>query len=118
MRIQKKNHSTATIQHNKNAISMLKDSNGIERSNHEDKDNIIWEAFRLAPVVAGLYITLAHTTSAFSLPLNHYGSSSRLQLLGYSSSISVFSLSVSTTIPDLTISEFISQTMNLRKQIE
>jgi hypothetical protein len=32
--------------------------------------------------------------------------------------ISVFYLSVCTTIPDLTISEFISWTTNLRKQIE
>jgi hypothetical protein len=32
--------------------------------------------------------------------------------------MSVFSLPVSTTIPDLTISEFISWTTNLRKQIE
>jgi hypothetical protein len=56
--------------------------------------------------------------SDFSPPLTYHGSSSRLHLSGYSTLVSAFSLSVSTTIPDLTISEFISWTMNLRKQIE
>jgi hypothetical protein len=66
---------------------------------------------RLVPLVVRLYLTLAHTTSAFSLPLTHYGSSSRLQLPGYNPSASTFSLPVSTTI-----SEFNSWTTNLRKQ--
>jgi hypothetical protein len=39
-------HSTATINHNINAITMLKDSNGLERYQHEDKATIIWEAFK------------------------------------------------------------------------
>jgi hypothetical protein len=69
-------------------------------------------------VVSGLYLILAHATSAFSLPLTHYGSSSRVQLSGYSPLALAFSLPVSTTILDLTISKFISRTTNLRKQIE
>jgi hypothetical protein len=72
----------------------------------------------LVSVVIGLYLTLIHVTSASSLPLAHYGFSSRLQLSGYSPSASVFSLSACTTISDLTISKFISRTTNLRKQIE
>jgi hypothetical protein len=38
-----------------------------------------------------------------------------VSVAGYSPSASVFSLSVSTSIPDLTISEFISWTTNLKK---
>jgi hypothetical protein len=60
----------------------------------------------LVPVVVWLYLTFAHVTPAFSQPLAYYGSSSRLQYSGYSPSTSAFSLSVSTTIPALTISEF------------
>ncbi len=71
---------------------------------------------RLVPVVVWLYLTLAHATSAFSLPLAHYGSSSRLQLPSCSPSASAFSLLISTTIPDLTISEFILRITNLRKK--
>jgi hypothetical protein len=61
-------------------------------------------------------ISLSLTSHQISLSLTHYGSSSRLQLLGYSPSISAFSLPVSTTIPDLTILEFNSWTTNLRKK--
>jgi hypothetical protein len=65
-----------------------------------------------------LYLTLAHATSAFYLPLTHqHSSSSRLQYSDYSRSASTFSLSVSTTIPDLTILEFIFWTTKLRKQL-
>jgi hypothetical protein len=35
---------------------------------------------KLVAVVVSLYLILAHTTLAFSPPLIHYGSSSRLQL--------------------------------------
>jgi hypothetical protein len=77
-----------------------------------------WSIIRLVPVVTGLYLTLIHTTSAFSLALADYGFSSRLQLSDYSPSTSTFSLPVSTTIPDLTISKFILWITNLRKQIE
>jgi hypothetical protein len=38
----------------------------------------------LVPVVTYLYFTLTHTTSVFSLPLVHYGSSSKLQLSAHS----------------------------------
>jgi hypothetical protein len=71
---------------------------------------------RLVPVVVWLYLILTHATSAFSLPLTHQRSSSRLQHPGYSPSASAFSLPVITTIPDLTISEFNSWRTNLRKQ--
>jgi hypothetical protein len=67
-------------------------------------------------VVALLYLNLTHATSAFSLPLTHYGSSNRLHLPGYTPSASAFSLQVSTTIPDLTILEFNLCPTNLRKQ--
>jgi hypothetical protein len=66
---------------------------------------------KLVLVVVWLYLTLIRTTSAFSLPLAHYGSNSRLQLPDYSPSASAFSLPVSTTIL-----EFNSWTTNLRKQ--
>jgi hypothetical protein len=39
-------HSTATINHNRNAIMMLKDRNGNEKFAHEEKATIIWEAFK------------------------------------------------------------------------
>jgi exonuclease III/regulator of replication initiation timing len=39
-------HSTASIRHNKNSIMMLKDRDGLEKYNHEDKAEIIWEAFK------------------------------------------------------------------------
>jgi hypothetical protein len=68
--------------------------------------------------IVWLYLTLVHITSAFSLFIVMHGSSSMLQHPGYSRSVSVFSLTVNTTISDLTISEFISRTTNLRKQIE
>jgi hypothetical protein len=54
--------------------------------------------------------------SAFSLSLTQHGSSSRLQHPGYNPSASAFSLSVSTTILDLTILEFNLWTTNLRKK--
>jgi hypothetical protein len=71
----------------------------------------------LVLVVASLYFTLVYIMLVLSLSLTHYDSS-RLQYLGYNSSASVFSLLVNNIISDLTISEFILQTMNLRKQIE
>jgi hypothetical protein len=40
--------------------------------------NEIVLVFRLVLVVVCLYLTLIHVTSDFSLPLVHYGSSSRL----------------------------------------
>jgi hypothetical protein len=73
---------------------------------------------RLVPVVVCLYLTLTHATSVFSPPLVQHNSTSRLQHPGYNPSASTISLLVSTTITDLTISEFIWRTMNLRKQIE
>jgi hypothetical protein len=75
-------------------------------------------SIRLVFVVVGLYLILIHAMSVFSLPLTHYGFSSRLQLSGYSQLASAFSLPVSIIILNLTISEFISWTTNLRKQIE
>jgi hypothetical protein len=71
---------------------------------------------RLVPLIIWSYLTLTHVTPGFSLPLIHQCSSNRLQHPGYILSVSVFSLSVSTTIPDLTILEFNSWTTNLRKQ--
>jgi hypothetical protein len=46
------------------------------------KRTLSWaiHCIRLVPVVIWLYLTLAHATLAFSLPLIHYVSSSRLQL--------------------------------------
>jgi hypothetical protein len=41
-------------------------------------------SIRLVLVVTWLYLLLAHATSAFSLPLAHHGSSSRLQLPAHS----------------------------------
>jgi hypothetical protein len=66
-----------------------------------------WAALRLVPLVAWMYLIFTHVTSVFFFPLAHQRSSSRLQYSGYIPSVSVFSLSVSTTIPDLTILEFI-----------
>jgi hypothetical protein len=74
---------------------------------------------RLVLVVACLYLNLNHSMSNISLPLDHQHSSSSLQHLAHShisiSHISLLSLPVSTTIPGLTISEFILWTINLRK---
>jgi hypothetical protein len=39
-------HSTATITHNENSIMMLKDINGVEKFRHEEKAEIIWEAYK------------------------------------------------------------------------
>jgi hypothetical protein len=64
------------------------------------------------------YLTLDHTTSVFSLPFDYQRSSSNLhQPTTFSPQSHQHSLSVSTTIPDLTILEFISWTANLRKQL-
>jgi hypothetical protein len=41
-----KNHANATIRHNKNSIRMLRDSEGVEKFGHEEKAEIIWEAFK------------------------------------------------------------------------
>jgi hypothetical protein len=62
---------------------------------------------RLVPVIVCLYLTLIHATSVFSIPLAHQRYSSMLQHPGYSPSVSAFSLTVSTTILDLIIFEFI-----------
>jgi hypothetical protein len=72
---------------------------------------------RLVPVVVWLYLTLVHAMSAFSLSLAHQRSSSRLQHSSYNPSASAFSFPVSTTIPNLTILEFIFWTIKLRKQL-
>jgi hypothetical protein len=76
------------------------------------------KAIRVSAVsLAGFcYPTLAYITSAFFLYLIHYGSSNRLQFSGYRLSASAFSLTVSTIILDLIISEFNLWTTNLRKQ--
>jgi hypothetical protein len=76
-----------------------------------------YQIFRLISVVVWLYLTFTYGTSAFSLPLAHYSSNIRLQHLGYSPLASAFSLLISTTIPDLTILEFIFWTTKLRKQL-
>jgi hypothetical protein len=61
-----------------------------------------------------MYLTLAHVSF---LPLAHQRSSSRLHHPAYSPSASAFSLLVSTTIPDLTILEFMFWTTKFRKQL-
>jgi hypothetical protein len=61
---------------------------------------------RLVSVVVRLYLNLTHITSAFSFPLTHERSSSRLQRIQPTSTsasvISAFFVPVSTTILDLT----------------
>jgi hypothetical protein len=39
-------HATATSNHNRNTIMMLKDNNGQEKYSHEEKVVLIWEAFK------------------------------------------------------------------------
>jgi hypothetical protein len=39
-------HANATIRHNKNSIMSLKDRDGIDKFTHEEKAEIIWEAFK------------------------------------------------------------------------
>jgi hypothetical protein len=39
-------HTTASIQYNKNTIMMLKDGNGQEKHEHEDKAVLLWESFK------------------------------------------------------------------------
>jgi hypothetical protein len=39
-------HINATIRHNKNSIMVFKDRNGIEKNNHDDKAQLLWEAFK------------------------------------------------------------------------
>jgi hypothetical protein len=39
-------HANATIRHNKNSIMSLKGKDGIEKIGHEEKAEIIWEAFK------------------------------------------------------------------------
>jgi hypothetical protein len=39
-------HSTATIKYNKNNIMILKDKDGHEKFEHEDKATLLWEAFK------------------------------------------------------------------------
>jgi hypothetical protein len=36
----------ASIKNNKNTIMVLKDSNGQEKHNHEDKASFLWDAFK------------------------------------------------------------------------
>jgi hypothetical protein len=65
-----------------------------------------------------LYLNLVYATLTFFLPLAHHGYSSRLHHPAHNHiSINHISLlsPVSTTITGITISEFISWTMNLRK---
>jgi hypothetical protein len=79
----------------------------------------VLQLIRLVPVVVWLYLILAHAMSAFSLPLVHHDSNNRLQHPAHIH-ISIrhirLSIAVSTTIPDLTILEFIFWTIKLRKQ--
>jgi hypothetical protein len=42
----KKIHANATIKHSKSCIRYLKDSNGVEKFQHDDKANLLWEAFK------------------------------------------------------------------------
>jgi hypothetical protein len=42
----KKFHATATIKHNKNAIMILRNGSGEEKFSHEDKAQILWEAYK------------------------------------------------------------------------
>jgi hypothetical protein len=65
-------------------------------------------------MVVTLYLNLSHSTSAFSLslsPTSAPAASYNIQPIA----TSAFSLPVSTIISDLTISEFILWTTNLRK---
>jgi hypothetical protein len=39
-------HANATVKHSKNCIRSLKDNNGVEKFQHEDKASLLWEAFR------------------------------------------------------------------------
>jgi hypothetical protein len=39
-------HATKTIKHNKNALMMLKNGSGEEKYSHEDKAQILWEAYK------------------------------------------------------------------------
>jgi hypothetical protein len=39
-------HANATIRHNKNSIMALKDSNGHDKSKHEDKASIFWDSYK------------------------------------------------------------------------
>jgi hypothetical protein len=39
-------HVIGTIRHNKNAIMVLKNKDGLEKTSHEDKATIIWETFK------------------------------------------------------------------------
>jgi hypothetical protein len=66
----------------------------------------------LISMVVRLYLILVYVTLAFSPPLTQHGSNSRLQHPGYSPLVSTFSLSISITIPKLTILEFILRTTN------
>jgi hypothetical protein len=55
-------HANATIRHNKNAIMILKNKDGLEKTAHEDKAAIIWEAFKErmgSSEFTGIYFDLA-----------------------------------------------------------
>jgi hypothetical protein len=51
-----------------------------KQNNYREKGDFSGVPFflRMVSVVVGLYLTLIYATSAFSFPLAHYGSSSRL----------------------------------------
>jgi hypothetical protein len=46
VRIQSFFHANAIIKHSKHCIRSLKDNNGVEKFQHEDKASLLWEAFR------------------------------------------------------------------------
>jgi hypothetical protein len=72
----------------------------------------------MVPVVVMLYLNLVYATLTFFLLLIHHGYSSKLHHPAHNHiSISHIRLlsPFSTTITGITISEFISWTMNLRK---
>jgi hypothetical protein len=39
-------HANATVRHNKNSIMSLKGADGLEKFSHEDKANILWDAYK------------------------------------------------------------------------
>jgi hypothetical protein len=39
-------HTNATVRHNENSIMSLKGADGLEKFSHEDKANILWDAYK------------------------------------------------------------------------
>jgi hypothetical protein len=39
-------HATVIVNHSRNCIRFLQDSNGFERFQHEGKASLLWEAFK------------------------------------------------------------------------